>query len=60
MFTTCIAAVVKGNQFLIAHVGDSRAHLFRPPSASEPTFTCLTKDHSLVTVLVGAGIIAPE
>lgn len=60
MFTTCIAAVVKGNQLLIAHVGDSRAYLFRPSSASEPSFTCLTKDHSLVTVLVGAGIISHE
>ena len=60
IFTTCIAAVIKGNQLLIAHVGDSRAYLFRPSSASEPTFTCLTKDHSLVTLLVRAGIISPE
>jgi serine/threonine protein phosphatase PrpC len=60
MFTTCIATVVKGNQLLIAHVGDSRAYLFRPSLASESSFTCLTKDHSLVTVLVATGIIAPE
>ncbi len=60
MLTTCIAAVVKGNHLLIAHVGDSRAYLLRPSSASEPSITPLTQDHSLVTALAEAGIISHE
>jgi PPM family protein phosphatase len=60
MLTTCLAAVVKGNHLLIAHVGDSRAYLLRSSSAPEPSITPLTEDHSLVTVLAGAGVISPE
>ncbi|HYU72296.1 MAG TPA: protein phosphatase 2C domain-containing protein [Ktedonobacteraceae bacterium] len=60
MITTCIAAVIKGAQLLIAHVGDSRAYLIRPSSASKPSITRLTTDHSMVTELARAGIISPE
>jgi len=60
MITTCIAAVVKGAHLLIAHVGDSRAYLIRPLSASPPTITRLTTDHSMVTELARAGVISPE
>ncbi len=60
MLTTCIAAVVKGNQLLIAHVGDSRAYLLHPSSASGPSLSQLTQDHSLVTELIRNGIISPE
>jgi serine/threonine protein phosphatase PrpC len=34
MVTTCLAAVVKGAQLMIAHVGDSRAYLVRPAHTS--------------------------
>jgi len=60
MLTTCLAAVVKGNHLLIAHVGDSRAYLLRPSSASGPSIIPLTQDHSLVSVLVGAGMLSPK
>ena len=58
MITTCIAAVVKGAHLLIAHVGDSRAQLIRPSSASRPSITRLTMDHSMVTKLARAGAIS--
>lgn len=60
MITTCIAAVVKGAHLLIAHVGDSRAYLIRPSSASRPSIIRLTTDHTMVTELARAGIISPE
>jgi serine/threonine protein phosphatase PrpC len=60
MATTCIAAVVKGAELLIAHVGDSRAYLIHTSSESLPTMTRLTTDHSMVTELARAGIISPE
>lgn len=60
MITTCMAAVVKGAQLLLAHVGDSRAYMIRPSPGNVPTITCLTADHSMVEELVKAGIISPE
>lgn len=60
MITTCIAAVVKGTQLLVAHVGDSRAYLIHPSSGSVPAITRLTTDHSMVAELVRAGIISPQ
>jgi len=60
MATTCVAAVVKDAQLVIAHIGDSRAYLIRPSPASLPTITRLTTDHSMVTALVQAGVITPE
>jgi serine/threonine protein phosphatase PrpC len=60
MVTTCLAAVAKGAQLVIAHVGDSRAYLVRPSHTSRPTMTRLTTDHSMVTELARAGVISPE
>ncbi|GAC1311304.1 MAG: Stp1/IreP family PP2C-type Ser/Thr phosphatase [Ktedonobacteraceae bacterium] len=60
MITTCLAAVVKGPQFLIAHVGDSRAYLIHSSAESSQPFTRLTSDHSMVTELARAGIITAE
>ncbi len=60
MITTCLAAVVKGAQFLIAHVGDSRAYLIHSSAESPHLLTRLTSDHSMVTELARAGIITPE
>src|SRR6266850_5856737 len=47
MGTTCTAAVVRGRDLYIAHVGDSRAYLVRSGRIRQ-----LTHDHSLVGQLV--------
>ncbi|HEY6867233.1 MAG TPA: Stp1/IreP family PP2C-type Ser/Thr phosphatase [Candidatus Eisenbacteria bacterium] len=47
MGTTCTAAVVRGREMYVAHVGDSRAYLVRSGKAQQ-----LTHDHSLVGQLV--------
>jgi len=47
MGTTCTAAVVRGRDVYIAHVGDSRAYLVRSGRIRQ-----LTHDHSLVGQLV--------
>jgi serine/threonine protein phosphatase PrpC len=60
MLTTCLAAVVKGNHLLIAHVGDSRAYLIRPASASGLPIIPLTQDHSLARILVEFDILTSE
>jgi PPM family protein phosphatase len=60
MATTCIAAVVKKTHLVIAHIGDSRAYLIHSSPGSLPSMTRLTKDHSMVTALVQAGVIPPE
>jgi serine/threonine protein phosphatase PrpC len=60
MVTTCLAVVVKNTHLVIAHVGDSRAYLIRPSSASPPAITRLTTDHSMVSELVRVGVISPE
>jgi protein phosphatase len=60
MITTCMAAVVKGTQLLVVHVGDSRAYMIRPSAGNVPAITCLTTDHSMVAELARAGIISPQ
>jgi PPM family protein phosphatase len=60
MATTCVAAVVKNDRLVIAHIGDSRTYLIRSLPGSPPSMTCLTTDHSMVTALLRAGIISPE
>ncbi len=50
MGTTLTAAYLGDSQMAIAHVGDSRAYLFR-----SGTLTRLTQDHSLVEELVKRG-----
>jgi len=55
MGTTVTAAYVGENEVTIAHVGDSRAYLFR---AGE--LTRLTRDHSLVGELVARGKLTEE
>lgn len=55
MGTTVVAAVVHGDHFTIAHVGDSRAYLVRDNQILQ-----LTEDHSMVAELVKAGVITPE
>jgi protein phosphatase len=55
MGTTLTAAYLDGAQLAIAHVGDSRAYLFR-----DQTLTRLTQDHSLVQELVNRGKLTEE
>ncbi len=55
MGTTLTAAYLGDGHMAIAHVGDSRAYLFR-----EGTLTRLTQDHSLVEELVKRGKLTQE
>ena len=55
MGTTIVALAVEGDQFSVAHVGDSRAYLSRA-GVLQP----LTSDHSLVMEQVRRGLLALE
>ncbi len=55
MGTTCTAAYVGERSVTIAHVGDSRAYLWR-----DGKLTRLTRDHSLVGELVARGKLTEE
>jgi len=55
MGTTIVAAVVRDNQFTVAHVGDSRAYLIR-----EDQILQLTEDHSWVSEQIAAGLLTSE
>ena len=55
MGTTCTAAYVGEREVTIAHVGDSRAYLWR-----DGELTRLTRDHSLVGELVARGKLTEE
>ena len=55
MGTTLAMAVVHGGQFLIGHVGDSRAYRWRGGVLEQ-----LTRDHSLLQEQIDIGLITPE
>jgi PPM family protein phosphatase len=55
MGTTLVMAVVVGHDVRIVNVGDSRAYLIGPDGIRQ-----ITKDHSLVQMLVDAGAITQE
>jgi serine/threonine protein phosphatase PrpC len=55
MGTTVTAALFQEQKLFIAHIGDSRAYLFR-----EGDLHLLTQDHSLVNELVQKGELTPE
>jgi serine/threonine protein phosphatase PrpC len=55
MGTTFTAALVEGDEISLAHVGDSRAYLFR-----DGELRLLTSDHSLVEELRRQGKLTPE
>ncbi|MBA3431686.1 MAG: Stp1/IreP family PP2C-type Ser/Thr phosphatase [Actinobacteria bacterium] len=55
MGTTCTLLFLDGRKVLIAHVGDSRAYLFR-----NGELELLTEDHTLVERMVREGRLSPE
>ena len=55
MGTTMVAAVIHGDQLVVANVGDSRAYLLRAGRIQQ-----LTRDHSWVAMLMAEGEITPE
>ena len=55
MATTLVAAVVLGDQLIVANVGDSRAYLLRDGKAQQ-----ITVDHSYVDEMVRSGQMTPE
>jgi len=52
---TFVSALVKGKKAYIAHLGDSRAYLFRDGNIKQ-----LTKDHNFASLLVDMGKITAE
>jgi len=55
MGTTLTALILKQNEGILAHVGDSRCYRLR-----EGAFEQLSRDHTLVAHLVEQGILTPE
>jgi serine/threonine protein phosphatase PrpC len=55
MGATVVLALICGTQALIAHMGDSRLYLFR-----RGRLKLLTKDHTIVRLLVGSGDISEK
>ena len=55
MGTTCTVALIRGTRLWLAHVGDSRAYLFRRGSLRQ-----LTVDHNLAAELLAEGRISSE
>jgi PPM family protein phosphatase len=55
MGTTVVAAILSDNTIFIAHAGDSRAYL-----VNEKGIKQLTKDHSVVQVMVENGELTPD
>ncbi|QAY68321.1 Stp1/IreP family PP2C-type Ser/Thr phosphatase [Paenibacillus protaetiae] len=55
MGTTLIAALVRGSEATIGHIGDSRVYLIDSAGIKQ-----ITEDHSLVNELVRSGQISPE
>jgi len=53
--TTMVVAVLTAGHLVVAHVGDSRAYLFRAGAARQ-----LTADHSVTAERVRAGTLDPE
>jgi serine/threonine protein phosphatase PrpC len=55
MGTTCTAMVIRQESAYFAHVGDSRAYLFRQGELRQ-----ITEDHSLVGEMLRSGLISKE
>jgi serine/threonine protein phosphatase PrpC len=55
MGTTIVVTIILKNQFIVAHLGDSRCYLFKGNELKQ-----LTSDHSLVNELIKKGKLSPE
>lgn len=55
MATTMVAALIRGEELVVANVGDSRAYLIRDGAIRQ-----ITDDHSVVAQKVRRGQVAPE
>ena len=55
MGTTCTLAAIRSDQLFLAHIGDSRAYLFREGNLHQ-----VSKDHSWVEDAVDQGVITRE
>lgn len=55
MATTVVAAVIRGDELIVANVGDSRAYIIRGETIEQ-----ITEDHSLVAEMVSDGSITAE
>ncbi len=55
MGTTLVMGAFFNNKLMLAHVGDSRAYLFRDGELSR-----LTRDHSLLQGQIDSGVLTPE
>lgn len=55
MGTTALTALIQGDQFTLASLGDSRAYLLR-----DGHMECLTRDHNLATMRIIEGFPADE
>lgn len=55
MGATVVAVMLHGDEAIVVHMGDSRAYLLR-----DGRLRLLTKDHSVIQILLDAGHITPE
>jgi PPM family protein phosphatase len=55
MGTTCVALVLRGRRAQVAHIGDSRAYIFRGGRAEQ-----ITHDHTYLNDLIEIGLLTPE
>lgn len=55
MATTVVAALIRGDDLIVANVGDSRAYLIRGEGIEQ-----VTEDHSLVAEMISDGAITAE
>jgi protein phosphatase len=55
MGTTCVALAVRGSKVQVAHIGDSRAYLFRDGKIER-----ITRDHTYLNDLIEIGLLSPE
>ncbi len=53
--TTCVALLIRGRVAMVAHLGDSRAYLFRGGETQQ-----ITRDHTYVNELIELGLLTEE